>query len=352
MKNKILIVTPHHKLLGGVANHYIGLHDFWNSTIEYEYYGKREKIPAFMTFFYDLIKYTLKLIFKRPDVVIINPSFKRYQLIRDGIYLLTANFLAIKVITFIHGWNEQYAKTIIKEPLLFRFVYNKSVFIYVLSWSFKIQLLNMGIKKPILLTTTKVDDKLLKSFDIKTRIGEVRNILFLARIEKEKGVLIAIDSFRILKKKYDWLSLTIVGSGGFLEHAKQHAVNHLVQDIYFTGPLYGIEVAVEYSKSDIYVLPTTHSEGMPTSVLEAMVFGLPVITRPVGGLKDFFDTRTMGSLVDDLSPDSFADELEIFITNPEKTRSTALFNHTYSVNRFLASTVAYTIERDIKDYLE
>ncbi|OUL59879.1 glycosyltransferase family 4 protein [Flavobacterium sp. AJR] len=352
MKKNILIISPHPKLLGGVANHYIGLNDFWSSSIKYEYCGKRENIPAFVTFFYDLIKYVLKLIFKRPDIVIINPSLRRYQIMRDGLYLILAKILRIDVITFIHGWDEEYVRKLIKKPSLFKFVYNKSAFIYVLSSSFKEQLLEVGITCPILLTTTKVDDKLIKDFDIDQRTGKINNILFLARIEREKGVLITINAFIILKAKYDWLTLTIVGSGGFLNEAKEYVSKKNINDVSFTGPLYGMDVAKEFSKSEIYILPTTHGEGMPTSVLEAMVFGLPIITRPVGGLNDFFDTKEMGSLIEDLSPDSFARELESFILSSEKTRKTALFNHNYSVNRFLASSVANKIEEDIKDYLK
>lgn len=348
MKKNILIVSPYYKLVGGVANHYIGLHDYWSAPVTYEYYGQRERIPAFITFFYDLIKYIMKLIFKRPDVVIINPSFRPYQLIRDGIYLCIASLTGVKVITFIHGWSDEFSKTIMHRPFLFKHVYNKSAFIYVLSCSFKDQLLEMGITKPILLTTTKVDNKMLKGFNIKTRIGAVENILFLARIEEEKGVLIAINAFNILKKKYNKLVLNIVGSGSFLEHAKEHAIQHCIQDVRFTGALFGKALSDEYCSSDIYILPTSLGEGMPTSVLEAMAFGLPVITRPVGGLKDFFDTKKMGSLVDDLSADSFANELESFIVNPEKTRNTALFNYKYSQERFLASSVANKIEEDIK----
>ncbi|MEA9414118.1 glycosyltransferase family 4 protein [Flavobacterium sp. PL02] len=350
MKKNILIISPHPKLLGGVANHYLGLNNLWDNTIKYEYYGKRENIPAYITFFYDLIKYILKLIFKRPDVVIINPSLRRYQIIRDGLYLLLAKILMIDVITFIHGWDEKYARIIIKKPSLFKFVYNKSTFIYVLSSSFKEQLLEMGITCPILLTTTKVDDKLIKDFNINERTGKVTNILFLARIEKEKGILIAINAFIILKTKYDWLTLTIVGSGGLLNEAKEFVNKKNIKDVNFTGPLHGMDVAKEYSKSDIYVLPT-YGEGMPTSVLEAMAFGLPIITRPVGGLNDFFDTKKMGSLVADLAPESFAFELEKYILDSEKTKNSALFNHQYAINRFLASSVVNKIETDIEFYL-
>lgn len=351
MKNKILIITPHPKLLGGVANHYLGLNNLWTNNVEYSYYGKREKIPAFITFIYDLIKYVLKLIFKIPDVVIINPSLRQYQIVRDGLYLLIAKTLRINVITFIHGWDDAYAEKILENPSLFKFVYNHSTFIYVLASSFKAQLIEIGIECPVLLTTTKVDNKLVKNFDINQKTGKVKNILFLARIEKEKGILIAIDTFILLKRKYKWLTLTIVGSGGFLEQAKQYAENNRVSDIRFTDALYGTDVASEYCKSDIYILPTTHGEGMPTSVLEAMAFGLPVITRPIGGLNDFFNTKKMGSLISDLSPDSFALALEKFILNPEKTKIVAQFNHQYANRHFLASSVVNKIERDIEFYI-
>lgn len=43
----------------------------------------------------------------------------------------------------------------------------------------------------------------------------------------------------------------------------------------------------QFESGDIYILPT-YFEGMATSVLEAMAFGLPIITTPTGGVKDFF----------------------------------------------------------------
>lgn len=45
---------------------------------------------------------------------------------------------------------------------------------------------------------------------------------------------------------------------------------------------------------------------MPSSVLEAMAFGLPVITRPVGGLKDFFENVKMGFITESKTLGGFA----------------------------------------------
>jgi glycosyltransferase involved in cell wall biosynthesis len=46
---------------------------------------------------------------------------------------------------------------------------------------------------------------------------------------------------------------------------------------------------------DIFFFPF-YGEGMPISVLEAMAFSMPVITRNVGGIKDFFINGEMVSL--------------------------------------------------------
>lgn len=58
-----------------------------------------------------------------------------------------------------------------------------------------------------------------------------------------------------------------------------------LSDVIFTGRLAG--EALKNDKNALLLLLTTHGEGMPTVVLEAMAFGLPILTRNVGGLVDF-----------------------------------------------------------------
>lgn len=55
----------------------------------------------------------------------------------------------------------------------------------------------------------------------------------------------------------------------------------------------GEDIVKAYERGDIYILLSYH-EGMPTSVLEAMAFGLPIITRPVGGVVDFLSVEKWG----------------------------------------------------------
>jgi glycosyltransferase involved in cell wall biosynthesis len=84
---------------------------------------------------------------------------------------------------------------------------------------------------------------------------------------------------------------------------------------------------------------------MPTSVLEAMAFGLPVITRPVGGLVDFFENDKMGYLIESLNPLDYAQKIDLLINDIEKANAIANYNMEYAHEYFLASKVARQLEK-------
>lgn len=54
------------------------------------------------------------------------------------------------------------------------------------------------------------------------------------------------------------------------------------QDIVFLGSLNRKQMAQEFSRADIFCLPSL-AEGSPTSIFEAMANGLPIITTPASG---------------------------------------------------------------------
>lgn len=347
---KLLLVVPDLSLLGGVANHYLGLSGYWNSDIHYATYGKRKHIPAPLTLLPDIIVFICKLMFHRFDAVVVNPSFRRYQLMRDGIYVLITLIFKKKVITFFHGWDTALAQKLENRRSVFAKVYGKSAFIYVLYSGFKTSLLRMGIKCPILQTTTKIDDKLLDlPFPVKPI--QIRRILFLSRIIKTKGIYIALDAFSILKDEFKDLTLSICGDGEELEAAQRYAKEKGIVDVTFAGRVDGMNLAESYQQSDIYVLPS-YEEGLATSVLEAMGFGLPVITRPVGGIVDFFVNGEMGQLVDSLAPEDFAQAIRTYILSPQLCREIGYHNRQYASTHFRASRIAKQFEDDIRTYCQ
>lgn len=341
---KILVNTPDLSLRGGVSNHYSGLKPYWKMRVKYNTVGKRYGLPSILILGFDYVKFPLLCLFGGFDVVLLNPSLGKTALLRDAWFLRIAKWFKKKTVVFFHGWHPSMVKSISKQPTTFVKVYNRADGFLVLAKAFKDDLIRWGMTKPITLTTTKVDDALLKDFDIRDKRNKGTNLLFLTRIEEYKGVYIAVEAYQKAKAQYPGLTLTIAGDGSQLD-AVQHLVKEkAIEDVEFLGHVSNTELVMAFRKADLYILPS-FSEGMPTSVLEAMAFGLPIISRPVGGLVDFFEPGQMGYLLDSLDSKDFADTILELLQDPEKCKTIGTYNHNYAKQHFMASKVAAQLER-------
>lgn len=342
---KILINTPDLKRVhGGVTNHYNGLKPYWKENVKYNIIGKRSNTNTGGGIWwlpFDIIKFVLKLTIWRPDLVLLNPSFNRSAIVRDLIFLRISTFFKFKTAVMFHGWTQNYVDSINKNKIAG--ILNNTSGIFVLADNFKKQLESWGVSVPIYLTTTKVSDELIANFDIESRNGEIKNILFLSRVEKAKGIYEAIDTFKLLISKYPHLKFSIVGDGTEYCNVKDYVKKNTINNINFTGNINGNELIRAFTDADLYIFPS-YSEGMPTSVLEAMAFGLPIITRPVGGLVDFFEDNKMGFIVSSKEPKDFYDKIEKLLENSMLTKEISEYNHKYAIEKFLASSVAKNME--------
>ena len=349
---KILIVTPSKKLMGGVTFYYKGLETYWSNDVIYVTYGRRPNISAIWCIIPDLIVYIYKIFLFRPDVVIVNPSFRPYQLKRDGFYLLLARLMKKSVVCMFHGWDRTYSKRMEQKPSFCVRWFNKSAFIYVLCSDFKNALMRMGITAPILLTTTEVRDSLVEDYDNSQRTGAIRNLLFLARIDKRKGIYETIETFALLKQKYPYLKLNICGDSNdrqFVQDVKDFVAKKKIKDIVFHGAVYGKEKTQAFIDNDLYILPT-YEEGMGTSQLEAMAFGLPIISRPEGGIKDHFKNGEMGYLINSFDPQVYAEKISYLIDTPNVCKKMSNNAFEYAHSHFMATIVAKKFENDIQKY--
>ena len=347
---RILINTPCLPRLGGVANHYLGLRGFWTANVKYNLVGKRlHTKPGNGKYWlpFDVVKFVFRLLTFRPDVVLVNPSLGANALRRDFLFMGIAGALGFRTAILLHGFDLDYAKVINKPWAVKNF--NRASLIFVLARRFKDIMEGWGVTTPIRLTTTKVDDKLVEGFDpVRERDFGKRNILFLSRIIREKGIFEAVDTYAILKQKYADLTLSFVGDGPDLDALKQYVADKGLQDVRFTGRLGGVELILEYEKANFFFF-SSYGEGMPTAVLEAMAFGLPVFTRTVGGLADFFEDGKMGYITSSLNPEDFAKAMVPYLESPDMTRQVSLYNAQYAKEHFMASSVARQIEDTIKE---
>jgi glycosyltransferase involved in cell wall biosynthesis len=109
-------------------------------------------------------------------------------------------------------------------------------------------------------------------------------ILFLARIEKDKGIEEFLYSISEIKGNF-LFNVDIVGEGAWLNKAIDLCKTLEIEDLVtFKGAIFDKdEIKKIYMNAHLYILPTYH-EGFPRTLYEAMIFGTPILTTFVGGI--------------------------------------------------------------------
>jgi glycosyltransferase involved in cell wall biosynthesis len=345
----ILVTAPVLNRSGGVAAYYSILREHLQADTHFCPVGSRADGEPFLTSYArlwrDYRQFYRMARSSRCGLVHLNPSLEPKALLRDGLSLLIAKALGRKVLVFMHGWDDACELAIRRRFLfLFRRVYFQADAFVVLAARFQSMLRELGYDKPIYRETTVVPDAVLACTRVKLthpkpdRSG--LNILFLSRIEECKGIYEAIDTFRLVREKHPFVTLTVAGDGSELKKAKQYAQTRGIDTIRFLGWITGPQKHQVFSDADIYLFPTRQGEGMPVSVLEAMAYGLPVITRPVGGLADFFEQGKMGFITDSRDPQILASFLQRLASDSDRRREIASYNHAFAGQHFAASLVA------------
>ena len=170
------------------------------------------------------------------------------------------------------------------------------------------------------------------------------NILFLARTERSKGIFEAIEAYKIFKKRNSNInvSLTIAGDGFEFENVKEYLISEKIIDVILLGHIDGPQKAEAYCESDVYLFPS-YSEGMPNSVLEAMAFGLPVLSSAVGALPYIIKDDINGYTTESIDPEILASYLQKLI-NPEVRYKIGLNNTLEARSKYISTKVVERLQ--------
>ena len=291
------------------------------------------------------------------DLVVLNPSILNKAFFREG--LLAKQLIAKKIpfIAFFHGWDLDFEQKVSERyTKFFLNSYGHAKKIITLSPEAKDKILDWGYQGEVLVETTVVDSMLIENFSLeekivkKTSIDKIK-ILFLARMEKEKGIFELIDAFKELNSTRLNLELILAGKGTAYDEVVSYVGSS--ETIKFVGHIEGTEKAKVFSQSDIYCLPS-YSEGLPVSILEAMAFGLPIVTTSVGGLKYFFKDEKMGKFCVPQDKTSLKNALLLLISNPKSMLEMAQHNFDYAQKHLTSDLISKRLDGHLtfKDGIE
>ncbi len=338
---RVLINTPEAQLCGGVGEFYRAVRPYLLSGIDYFRAGRRvgehSQLPVFLRLVRDYAAYVRALHRGQYRIAHLNPSVGPLALLRDAGFCLLAKMFRKRLLVFFHGWEIRHERWL----RLLRPVYFRADAMVVLSEAFRQRLRAMGWRGKVHVASTAAGEENFESPHCGAK-GPF-TVLFLGRLVKSKGLYEAIDAYAIARARRPELRLTIAGAGAEWTAARDYVAARALPDVTFTGFVSGPRKQQVLAEADCYLLPS-RGEGMPCSVLEAMAHGLAVITRPVGGIADFFADGRMGYLEPSTDPERFASHLLALAANREQCREFGAYNRQYAREHFAPSKVAARLE--------
>ncbi|MGV8114987.1 MAG: glycosyltransferase family 4 protein [Lentimicrobium sp.] len=340
----LLLLAPFKKS-GGVASFVENILPFFSHPVHVFNRGQKDSANNYWNFFLMIItpfRFVATMLQYKPDKVIINSSLSFIGLLRDGMFIVISKIFRKKVLLIIHGFQDE----ALKHRQLLQWGYFNADSIIVLAKSFSDALIKEGYKGSIYTQWNPVSLEILES-DHNISDDIVRDkisILFLARIEEVKGIFTSINAFKIVQEIYPNVVLNIAGSGKALSGAQMLAKKMGLENINFYGFLSGHKKMELLKSNYILLFPTTHREGLPINVLEAMASGLIIVTRPVGGLIDLFSEMNFGYLIESKEPKEFAQTIISIIENYEKMYSIRRSNEAFAKDNFHPKTITERIE--------
>jgi glycosyltransferase involved in cell wall biosynthesis len=245
-----------------------------------------------------LASFVQKLWFRRVDLVHIHVS-ERGSVLRKTLLILLA--FAFRQPVLIHTHGAEFQPFFLKLPILGKRIliriFRQCDGFIVLSESWQNFYISQLCLKPervfILPNAVELPPQVFPRM-----ISTSMNLVFCGRVGRRKGAFDLIQAFALLSADQRAFAQLAIAGDGDLDQAQQIAEHFNISDrVSFLGWVSPEQRDQVLSSADIFVLPS-YNEGLPMAILEAMAWGLPVITTPVGGIPEVVIPHQNGLLVE------------------------------------------------------
>ena len=153
----------------------------------------------------------------------------------------------------------------------------------------------------------------------KKKTNKKKNILYLGRLEKRKGIEYLIDAYRLVQNKHPEVILKIAGSGVKRKSLEKYVQQNSISGVEFLGYVAEEDKPLLMEDATVYCSPAPYGESFGIVLLEAMAVGTPVVAGNNVGYASVMKDTGMLSLVNPTSTVDFAQRLELMLFD-EKVR--------------------------------
>lgn len=213
----------------------------------------------------------------------------------------------------------------------------------------RMEILGYGVGTPDKVVSVPPGLELKQFLSAERHRGELRSELgigpdvpligIVGRLVPVKGHADFLEAARLVSSRVPGVRFLVVGDGELREELERRALAlGIGREVLFLGWRY--DLARIYADLDLVVL-SSHNEGSPFALIEAMAAGRAVIATNVGGVSDVVSDGVNGVLVPPRDPGALADVIGSLL------RSGELITYGMEGRRSVASK--YSLERLVTD---
>jgi glycosyltransferase involved in cell wall biosynthesis len=179
-----------------------------------------------------------------------------------------------------------------------------------------------GVKRPLEVIAPIVTTNITRREKTQqSRPGKYgHSILTIARLSEEKGLSYLIEAAERVASEDPKVCFLIYGEGPLRESlAAQIKAAQLSDNVRLAGRFTRNQLPTIMRSADIFVLPSI-TEGFPVTLIEAMMYGMPIVATRVGGVPELVSDSVTALLCPPADPIELARAILTLSREPSKCR--------------------------------
>ncbi|MDO5349827.1 MAG: glycosyltransferase family 4 protein [Lachnospiraceae bacterium] len=329
---KVCMVVQDPMVKGGIAavvNGYRGSQlekDYQIVYVEsYKDGGKYSKLLKAIRGYFHFLKV---LVVDRPDLVHIHSSFGP-SFYRKLPFIYMASWAGVPIVNHIHGadFESFFRNAVNRKKEYIRKVYDKCSVLIALSAEWK-ECLSRVVDSGKIRIIENYSILNEKAYEERNMRACNNRVLFLGELGQRKGCFDIPAVVEMVVATVPEVRFVLCGAGS---RTDESAIKKLIEEkkvtanVEFPGWVRETEKDRVLREADVFFLPS-YNEGMPMSVLDAMGYGLPVVSTKVGGIPKIVHSGENGICCDPGDVDSMAGAITELLTNDQTRKSASAFS--------------------------
>lgn len=163
---------------------------------------------------------------------------------------------------------------------------------------------------------------------------EHKCILYVGSLWSVKNYPFLLEVFQKVKERDPEIKMVTIGrsiasplaklfgksNDSYAKDVEAKVPKEVMENIYHVEKIPNPQLKYIYPLAKVFLLPS-HFEIFGMVLLEAMYFGIPVVTRLNGGSSSMIEGRDSGIIVDEYNADKWADAIFKYLNNPEYAKT-------------------------------